>query len=374
MAASEDQPRGQQPLEGSLRSTNKKKFKLTNTIQEGEHSIYGIIFNFIDAKYFDVFASVGGNYVNIYQCMKDGGIGLLQHYFDEDKDECFYTTSWSCSHEGTPILVVGGLKGILHVIDVRNMKIIKSLIGHGGPINEVKTQPLKPSIALTASKDESIRLWNIQTGICIMKFAGEGGHRLDALSVDFHPSDIYKFLSCGMDSTVKVWSIKMTWSHVEESFIWTDLPSKFPTLAIELPMFTVAVHVNYVDCNRWIGNFIMSKGGDNEIVLWEPKLEGATPLEEGSLDILHKYPVPDSNHWFMKFSLDFKFKTMAIGNRKGRVYVWDLLSSPPELISKLSTSNLNSTIRQTALSFNGSTILCCCDDGSIWRWDQVAAS
>ena len=32
-------------------------------------------------------------------------------------------------------------------------------------------------------QDESVRLWNVETGICILIFAGAGGHRNEVLSV-----------------------------------------------------------------------------------------------------------------------------------------------------------------------------------------------
>ena len=32
-------------------------------------------------------------------------------------------------------------------------------------------------------QDESVRLWNVHTGICILVFAGAGGHRNELLSV-----------------------------------------------------------------------------------------------------------------------------------------------------------------------------------------------
>lgn len=36
---------------------------------------------------------------------------------------------------------------------------------------------------LKADQDESVRLWNVHTGICILIFAGAGGHRNEVLSV-----------------------------------------------------------------------------------------------------------------------------------------------------------------------------------------------
>ncbi|MBA0668392.1 hypothetical protein Goklo_001313 [Gossypium klotzschianum] len=364
-------PIGLEPVVGSLSSSKKKEYRVTNRLQEGKRPLYAVVFNFIDSRYFNVFATVGGNRVTVYQCLEGGVIAVLQSYVDEDKDESFYTVSWACNIDGTPFVVAGGINGIIRVIDASNEKIHKSFVGHGDSINEIRTQPLKPSLIVSASKDESVRLWNVHTGICILIFAGAGGHRNEVLSVvgaenielsccclfpgerdyvDFHPSDIYRIASCGMDNTVKIWSMKEFWTYVEKSFTWTDLPSKFPTKYVQFPVFLASVHSNYVDCNRWLGDFVLSKG---------------------TADILQKYPVPECDIWFIKFSCDFHYNAAAIGNREGKIFVWELQSSPPVLIARLCHAQSKSPIRQTATSFDGSTILSCCEDGTIWRWDSV---
>ncbi|KAJ8747511.1 hypothetical protein K2173_009248 [Erythroxylum novogranatense] len=366
-------PLGCEPVVGSLTPSKKREYRVTNRLQEGKRPLYAVVFNFIDSRYFNVFATVGGNRVTVYQCLEGGVVAVLQSYVDEDKDESFYTVSWACNTDGTPFVVAGGINGIIRVVDASNEKIYKSFVGHGDSINEIRTQPLKPSLVVSASKDESVRLWNVQTGICILIFAGAGGHRNEVLSVDFHPSDIYRIASCGMDNTVKIWSMKEFWTYVEKSFTWTDLPSKFPTKYVQFPVFIASVHSNYVDCNRWLGDFILSKSVDNEIVLWEPKMKEQSP-GEGTVDILQKYPVPECDIWFIKFSYDFHYNAAAIGNREGKIYVWELQSSPPVLIARLSHAQSKSPIRQTAMSFDGSTILSCCEDGTIWRWDAISSS
>ncbi|GMN56181.1 hypothetical protein TIFTF001_025306 [Ficus carica] len=415
---------GSEPVVGSLTPLKKREYKVTNRLQEGKRPLYAVVFNFIDSRYFNVFATVGGNrvrlsllsfifqlfpgsirskarfswghahgpkaqdlpdpcegaalhgshgLVTVYQCLEGGVIAVLQSYIDEDKDESFYTVSWACNIDGTPFVVAGGINGIIRVIDAGSEKIHKSFVGHGDSINEIRTQPLKPSLIVSASKDESVRLWNVETGICILIFAGAGGHRNEVLSVDFHPSDKFRIASCGMDNTVKIWSMKEFWTYVEKSFTWTDLPSKFPTKYVQFPVFIASVHSNYVDCNRWLGDFVLSKSVDNEIVLWEPKMKEQSP-GEGIADVLQKYPVPECDIWFIKFSCDFHYNAAAIGNREGKIYVWELQSSPPVLIARLSHAQSKSPIRQTAMSFDGSTILSCCEDGTIWRWDAIASS
>ncbi|PAN34236.1 hypothetical protein PAHAL_6G076500 [Panicum hallii] len=350
----------------------KRLYKPRSKLTEGKCPLYGIGFNFLDARYYDTFATVGGNRVTTYRCLENGSFALLQAYIDEDKDESFYTLSWACDDvdSAPPLLVVGGCSGIIRVINCATEKIAKSLVGHGGSINEIRTQALKPSLIISASKDESVRLWNVHTGICILVFAGAGGHRNDVLSVDFHPNDITCFASCGMDNTVKIWSMKEFWVYVEKSYSWTDLQSKFPTKYVQLPVLNAVVHSDYVDCTRWLGDFILSKSVEHEIVLWEPKIKENSP-GEGSIDILQKYPVPKCDNWFIKFSCDFHFNQLAIGNCEGAIYLWEVQSSPPVLTARLYNEQCKSLIRQTAVSFDGSTILGAGEDGNIWRWDEV---
>ncbi|WVZ00223.1 hypothetical protein V8G54_026292 [Vigna mungo] len=276
---------GCEPVVGSLAPAKKKEYRITNRLQEGQRPIYAVAFNFLDSRYLNVFVTVGGNRVTVYQCLEGGVIAVLQSYVDEDKDEAFYTVSWACSDEGSPFIVAGGSKGIIRVIDAGRESIYR---------------------------DESLRLWNTQTGICILIFAGAGGHRNEILSV----------------------------------------------------VYTASVHVNYVDCTRWLGDFILSKSVDDEIMLWEPKVKEEI-TGTGAFDVLQKYPIPACDIWFIKFSCDFHFNIATVGNRTGKIYVWELQLSHPES---------NSPIRQTATSFDGSTILSCTEDGTIWRWDDVSNS
>jgi polycomb protein EED len=56
----------------------------------------------------------------------------------------------------------------------------------------------------------------------------------------------------------------------------------------------------------------------------------------------------------------------------GKTYVWDVSVADPDLcrFNVLSHPKCTSAIRQTGVSRNGDTIICVCDDGSVWRWDR----
>eukprot|EP00850_Spirogloea_muscicola_P005414 SM000024S07876 [mRNA] locus=s24:894549:897728:- [translate_table: standard] len=312
------------------------------------------------------------------------------------KEETFYTACWATDACGTPLLAVAGQHGVLRIIDCSSHSLLQAcsppslhqarlrwhsiaalqgrlmmllrfmkhvvciyvchstFIGHGGSVNDLRVQLLQPSLLLSASKDESVRLWNAETGVCVLVFAGAGGHRNEVLSADFHPADQMKIASCGMDSTIKIWSYADFQQYIELSYSWTDSPSKFLTKHVQLPVFVAYhVHTNYVDCTRWLGDCILSKSVDNEVVLWRHVRATQDGRDEGFVDVLQRYAVQDCDVWFIKFSMDLACTTLAIGNREGTTHVWDPRRASTTAPARLKNAQLRSIIRQTAVSHDG---------------------
>lgn len=54
---------GCEPVLGTLNTMKKKEYRVTNRLQEGKRPLYAVVFNFIDSRYYNVFATVGGNRV-----------------------------------------------------------------------------------------------------------------------------------------------------------------------------------------------------------------------------------------------------------------------------------------------------------------------
>jgi len=277
------------------------------------------------------------------------------------------------------------------------MNCIRHFVGHGNAINELKFHPKDPNLLLSVSKDHALRLWNVKTEHNIAIFGGVEGHRDEVLSADFN-MDGTKIISCGMDHSLKMWSmdtdaiqaaIKLSYNHAT-----TNTKKVFPTELCHFPHFSTRdIHRNYVDCCKWFGDYVLSKSCENTIVCWKPgvldssvdssngvkreedvKSEVAKATPENKVTVIHKIGFKDCEIWFVRFSLDKHQKVMALGNQVGRTYVWDLDVGEPGLInySVLSHPKCTAAIRQTSLSKTGDTLICVCDDGTVWRWDRAS--
>ncbi|GIL74200.1 hypothetical protein Vretimale_1963 [Volvox reticuliferus] len=413
------------------------KYKYAGSLQEDHREpIFCVTFNNFDLAHRDVFATVGQHRATIYQLLPGGEFELLQVYEDADRGrkagstaaaavgseseigEKFYCCKWSRDDEsGAALLLIAGEKALVRVLDVSRACLVHTFAGHGKCINDIAVHPSRPRLFLTASEDESVRLWNIRSRTCVAIFSGEGGHRNKVLSLDFHPWDGHRFLSSGMDNAVKIWSLEPIQKLIEESDRAVDGcvlsgeggggPRRaFPTRVVQQPLFSASqVHNDYVDCVRWLGDLVLSKSVHDVITLWRPEGQSrnrrapygaSTPVggdddsdADGDVGLsttgrlggesvasrgirIVDFKLSDSlRTWFVRFSLDVRCSVLACGNARGKVFVFSPLTGTegaPK--AKLVAPQCKLVVRQTAVSWDGNTILAACEDGSVHRWDR----
>ena len=400
-----------------------RRYNFTTAVQEQRKATKQAIYNIAFCDYGKdnsegIFAAVGGNRVSVYHCNPDGHIDLRQVYVDDDETEDLYCCKWTFDEEKeSPLLLCAGFKGIVKVIDCRRQMLSDGLIGHGNAINELCVHPVDPYLVLSASKDESIRMWNLTNRVCIAIFAGEQGHRDEVLSIDMHLMGNC-FASSGMDNSIKIWALdtEKIVNAIEESYTQPSLYSQsaediiegkdleqqkttaasttststatingdagapngvpvlpsvkpFKTLFLQFPAFSsTKVHCDYVDCVRWIGDLLLSKSTESLIRLWKPN----PARKPDAVMILREFKVDDANIWFVRFEHDPYCQRLVCGNQRGRVFLFNIFESDEIGVTRsqeLTHLKCNTTIRHAAFSPNRKCIIACCDDGTIWRYD-----
>eukprot|EP01025_Chloroclados_australasicus_P035231 TRINITY_DN35938_c0_g2_i2.p2 TRINITY_DN35938_c0_g2~~TRINITY_DN35938_c0_g2_i2.p2 ORF type:complete len:231 (+),score=4.49 TRINITY_DN35938_c0_g2_i2:42-734(+) len=176
------------------------KYQIIDRVKEGHASVmYGCTVNDIDPGNANLVATIGSNQASIYR-LNEGKFEYLQGYKDEDSDEEFYCCKFSYVQTSpeikVPILILGGKQGLIKILDLTTCRIFRVLMGHGDSIHEFAVNRQRPHLLFSASKDCTIRVWNMKSGCCVVSVSGRGKHMLDVLSVDVSPINPDWFVTC----------------------------------------------------------------------------------------------------------------------------------------------------------------------------------
>lgn len=298
------------------------------------------LLNRVDSEWRNLFATCNGNAIRVYEANLRQKPRVLQRYEDDDVTEQFYCVGWTYNVDGHHEwwVCAAGRKGVVRVINPHSGTLYTSLTGHGEAINDLKVHPRDPSLLLTASKDESLRLWNLRTGAVVVVFAGLKGHRGEVVYADFN-RDGSKFASCGIDNSIRIWDIydddkvvrAIKESHeiadlnVDDPYVYKDKTGtrrKANVAMSQFPIFvTRKVHKHYVDCVMWVGDLLLSKSVHNRMFLWEPEADRESLASPASnYTLLEEYVLDVCNVWFIRFAMDRTRRLVACGNDKVRFY------------------------------------------------------
>jgi len=356
------------------RSTD--RFLYNSSLKEDHNDhIFSVTFDpFVHPNQNQIFATVAKHGLRIYECKKDRTTPI--HVFeDPDKNENFYTTAWGILEED-PILAFAGFHGCIRVLNISKRIICRHLIGHGAAINEVQFHPVHRRLLASASKDLTIKIWNIYSEVQVFICGGLHGHRDEVLSCEFNQSGNL-LASCGMDHMIMIWNFdsKVAKLAIKAADVFQLQHSKtpFPTTTLAPIYVTRDIHSNYIDCVRWYGDFIFSKSCEHEIKCWEPDLSKPHEINPSPpVTALMSIPLPSSPNWYVRFGLDRYLQYMAAGNLNGDMYVWDLDAFAKNSKSKplvLTHGKRTAQCRQCNFSSDGSILVGVFDDSTVWRYD-----
>ncbi|XP_052285498.1 WD repeat-containing protein 37-like isoform X4 [Dreissena polymorpha] len=89
--------------------------------------------------------------------------------------------------------------------------VVKSFHGHKDGVWEVNTSKLNPQIIGTASADHSARIWNVETGLCLLQYLGHSG---SVNAIRFNPVKDGVVTTSG-EGTAHIWSPQVSISSMD---------------------------------------------------------------------------------------------------------------------------------------------------------------
>jgi len=248
------------------------------------------------------------------------------------------------------------------------MKLVKTLTGHGFAILDLSTHPINSNIIASASEDNSVRLWNIQSGETVSIFGGDGGHKEQVICCTFHPSGEY-LASGGMDNTLKIWKI----------------PENFAKLQISYPIFSSReMHTDFIDSIQFYGDLIVAKAASQcRIIIWQiigfplsKRLVNVT-IKSCNVERIATLDLPNSQNWYIRHSISSDGR-LVCGNGAGWIFSWTLddfkIQRPIEPIKANWSGQVPGymgTIRKVETSRDGQYLIGCGEGGKIIVWKMI---
>ncbi|WP_392530274.1 protein kinase [Nostoc sp. C117] len=233
------------------------------------------------------------------------------------------------------ILASGSWDNTIKLWDINTGKEIRTLIGHTNWVNSVAFSPDGKLLA-SGSADCTIKLWQVNTGIEIQTFTG---HSDSVSSVAYSPrtatttnsQDRQLVASGSNDYTIKLW----------QAYTGRNI-------------CTLTGHSFFVNCIAFShdGEILASGSGDNTIKLWHINTGKEIQTFTGHSDSV----------WSVAFSRDRQF--LVSGSWDKTIKLWHLQSGRE--ISTL--TGHSSYVRCVAFSPDGQTLVSSGDDDTIKIW------
>lgn len=153
-------------LEYPFQNVTKRKAEIQNKRQQKtDLALYDIQFYpFAPKSARPVFAVTGDNHVIVgrISANEDKAVEVLRWFNDDDVETSFNSLCWTYdSVTCHPLLCVSGNKPVIKIFDIVDGKLVRTLSGHGGPIQDLAVSPKAPQLLASASSDTTIRIWHL---------------------------------------------------------------------------------------------------------------------------------------------------------------------------------------------------------------------
>ena len=242
-------------------------------------------------------------------------------------------TSWVWRYAFRPdgaLVLTGNDDQTLRLWDVETGRCLRTFEGHSGTegiqfgVRALAWSP-NQNLALSGSTDTTIRLWEVETGRCLRVFEG---HTKTVMSVAWS-LDQRRFLSGSWDETIRLWEIEKGTARV------------------------IGSHNDPVDAVVWSADqrLALSGGQDARLMLWDIETRRCLRVFDG-----HTAGV-----WCVALSQDQRLALSGSGD--DTIRVWDVRTGRCLAVLEGHTSQL-SAVRWSA---DHRHILSCADNVRLWE-------
>uniref|UniRef100_A0A668AZD8 WD repeat-containing protein 37 n=1 Tax=Myripristis murdjan TaxID=586833 RepID=A0A668AZD8_9TELE len=156
-------------------------------------------------------------------------------------------------------------------------QLLKEYVGHRDGIWDLSVTRTQPVVLGTASADHSALLWSIETGKCLLRYAGHAG---SVNSIKFHPTEQMALTASG-DQTAHIWRYMVQLpapqptpdviqiSNREEGEVDGEGPCEVPTVRVATA--TLKSHQGVVIAADWLvgGRQVVTASWDRAANLYE---------------------------------------------------------------------------------------------------------
>ena len=193
--------------------------------------------------------------------------------------------------------------GELILRSTRTGKIMKKIVGHGGPLAGLAYHPDGKLIA-TASWDRTVKIWDVITGDLRQSLVA---HRDWVLHVEFSP-DGRQIATAGADGAIKIWeSLQSRIQDPRSKIGGADGAIKIWETASDHEPYALRGHKQNVTCLAFSpdGRRLASSGSDQTVKIWDPSSNPEVATWRGAVGPIARIAFfPDGHRLLVAGNLD----------------------------------------------------------------------
>ncbi|CAH1760900.1 8218_t:CDS:2 [Entrophospora sp. SA101] len=225
------------------------------------------------------------------------------------------------------ILAVAGTLGKIYLISLAFSLTFKTLNGHTGTITDLRKYPNDDQHLMSASRDNTVRIWHVDNGTC------------------------QTFLTGNNQGEIRIWytpNLTETSNkpiHLSKKNIYTKFKK---------------IHSTQIDEIKFVNDSVISKSIDNKIEHWDYE----------TFKIIKTFNIKDNCFNRCRFDVSLDGKYMCVGTSYGSVFIYNITKG--KLVTELSHRRSTKAVKCCLFTRDYKQIIAAGQEGFICRYDYIS--